>query len=126
MIEFNMDEQTRKRLSTFFNLLGGVVFGDVRKVKKMLDDGEDVNGRVIDLGFNSQNQPDSDPDIAETDTPLLVAVKSSAQVEIVQLLLERGADVTVKDKRGRTPLEIARERKLTDVVNMLEATAASK
>lgn len=120
MEEFNIDEHTKKRLSSFFTLLGGVMFGDVKKVEKMLDQGEDVNGRFIDLGFDSEKKPDSDPVIAETDTPLLVAVKSSAQPKIIQLLLERGADVTVKDENGKTALEIAKERKLTDVVRILE------
>jgi ankyrin repeat protein len=56
----------------------------------------------------------------------LVAVKSSALPQIVQLLLERGADATVKDENGKTPLEIAQDRKLTDVVNLLEIHGTHK
>lgn len=120
MDEFNLDENTKKRLSGFFMLLGGVMFGDVKKVEKMLDKGADVNGRIIDIDFDYEKDPESSPTIADTDTPLLVAVKSSALPEIVQLLLERGADTTVRDEKGRTVLEIAKERKLIDVLAILE------
>lgn len=30
-------EDKRKKLANFFTLLGGVMFGDVEKIKKMLD-----------------------------------------------------------------------------------------
>ncbi len=119
MDEYNLDENTKKRLGSFFTLLGGVMFGDVKKVEKMLDQGADVNGRVMDIGFNYERDAESSL-IADTDTPLLVAVKSSALPKIVQLLLERGADVAVKDENGKTPIEIAKERKLTEVIEILE------
>jgi len=95
------------------------MFGDVGKVEKMPDHGADVNGRVIDLDFNYERDAESSL-ITDTDTPLLVAVKSSALPQIVQLLLERGADTTVKDENGKIPIEIARERKLTEVIELLE------
>lgn len=121
MDELNLDENTKKRLTGFFMLIGGVMLGDVKKVEKMLDQGENVNGRIIDTGFdNYEKDTESNPKITDTDTPLLVAVKSGALPEIVQLLLERGADVDVKDENGRTPLEIAKKRNLTDVINLLE------
>jgi hypothetical protein len=120
MDEYNLDENTKKRLSSFFMLIGGVMFGDVKKVEKMLDQGTDVNGRIIDIDFNYEKDSESGSTITDTDTPLLVAVKSSALPKIVQLLLERGADVTVKDENGKIPLEIAKERKLTDVISILE------
>ena len=126
MDEINLDENTKKMLTGFFMLLGGVMFGDVKKVEKMLDQGEDVNGRIIDIDFNFEKDPESGSTITDTDTPLLVAVKSSAQPQIVQLLLERGADATVKDENGKTPLEIAKERNLTDVVNLLEIHGTHK
>jgi hypothetical protein len=120
MDKFNMNDETKKKLGNFFTLLGGVMFGDVKKVVKMLDQGEDVNSRLMDIDFNYEKDSESSPTISDTDTPLLVAVKSSGLPEIIQLLLERGADHTVKDKNGKTPLEIAKERQLTDVVNLLE------
>jgi hypothetical protein len=126
MDEYNLDENTKKRLSSFFMLIGGVMFGDVKKVEKMLDQGTDVNGRIIDIDFNYEKDSESGSTITDTDTPLLVAVKSSALPKIVQLLLERGADVTVKDENGKIPLEIAKERKLTDVVNLLEIHGTHK
>ena len=119
MDKFNIDDETKKKLGNFFTFLGGIAFGDIKKVEKMLDQGEDVNGRIIDI-FKLEIDHEDNPTIADTDTPLLIAVKSGALPEIVQLLLERGADVTVKDENGKTPLEIAKERKLIDVVSLLE------
>ena len=122
MDENNLDENSKKRIGSFFTLLGGVMFGDIKKVEKILDQGADINGRIKDLDFNYEKDPESGSIITDTDTPLLVAVKSSALPKIVQLLLERGADVTAKDENGRTPLEIAKDRKLIDVVNLLETS----
>ena len=121
MDEYNLDENTKKRLSGFFMLLGGIVFGDIKKVEKMLNQGVDANDRFIDIGFKGEKDPEDGPTIAETDTPLLIAVKSSAIPEIIQLLLKRGADITVKDENGKTPLEIAKERKLSEIETILEA-----
>ena len=119
MNEENLDEITKKKLGVFFTFLGGVMFGDVKKVEEMLAQGADVNGRVIDLDFNYEKNTGSSL-ITDTDTPLLAAVKSSALFQIVQLLLEHGADVSVKDENGKTPLEIAKERKLTEIIEILE------
>lgn len=115
-----MEEDKRKKVASFFTFLGGVMLGDVEKVKEMLDRGENVNGKFIDFEFDGTKDPDSHPMIAETDTPLLVAVKSIAHTKVIQLLLERGADVTARDENGKTALEIASERNLMDVVKILE------
>jgi ankyrin repeat protein len=115
-----MDEDEKKKLESFFTLFGGIMFGDVEKVKRILDQGENVNGRFLDIGYEGPKNSDSNPAFKETDTPLLVAVKSSAQTEVIKLLLDRGADVTVRDENGKTPIDIAKERKLIDIVEMLE------
>ena len=115
-----MEEDKRKRVASFFTFLGGVVLGDVEKVEEMLDRGENVNGRFIDFEVDMEKDPDAHPTIAKTDTPLLVAVKSIAHTKVVQLLLERGADSAIKDEDGKTALEIANERKLIDIVRILE------
>ena len=50
--------------------------------------------------------------------PLMLAI-SSKQVLIVKLLLERGARLTIKDEKGRTPLVKAVEVGNTEVIKLL-------
>jgi hypothetical protein len=42
---------------------------------------------------------------------------------VVQLLVDHGADITIPDKDGVTPLEHARSRGFTEIVRILEAAA---
>jgi ankyrin repeat protein len=115
-----MEQNEMNKIRSFCTLVGAIMFGDVETVEKTLDEGENVDVRFIDLDYKGEPIKDS-PVFAATDTPLLVAVKSSARANIIQLLLDRGADVTVKDENGKTPLEIAKERELPGVVRILEA-----
>ena len=43
--------------------------------------------------------------------------------QVVQLLVDHGADITIGDKDGVTPLEHARSRGFTEIVRILEAAA---
>jgi ankyrin repeat protein len=45
---------------------------------------------------------------------------SEGYVDIVRLLLEYGADPTVKDKDGRTPLDLARMKGRRKVVSVIK------
>ena len=86
-----------------------VVFADLRDVRTLLDHGADANG-YDPLGR----------------TPLMyAAVSDKLPVDIVQLLIDRGADVNAIDKHpktgdeGLTPLDIARHNGETPVVKLL-------
>lgn len=52
-------------------------------------------------------------------TPLAFAV-ANGKTEAARLLLERGADATVRDSAGQTLGEIAREKQHVDIVELLE------
>jgi ankyrin repeat protein len=39
---------------------------------------------------------------------------------IIKLLLDHGAAPSIKDKEGRTPLNIAREKNLREIISFLE------
>jgi ankyrin repeat protein len=60
-------------------------------------------------------------------TALLEAIVLSSgdapHQEIVQLLVDNGADITIRDKDGVTPLEHARSRGFVEIVAILEAAA---
>jgi ankyrin repeat protein len=73
--------------------------GDVAAVKKFLEYGASVN------------------EISNGMTPLMIAARYN-NVEIIKLLIEKGADVKVKDEKGITALKYA------EASNAKEAAAA--
>lgn len=48
------------------------------------------------------------------------------QVKIIQLLIDAGADITIKDKDGVNSLEHAKKRNFREIVNLLEKAASKK
>ena len=59
-------------------------------------------------------------DYAAHITPLMIAANTSS-LEAVKLLVQAGADLSAKDKKGRTALTYAKEAKFKRVVAYLEA-----
>jgi ankyrin repeat protein len=118
----NINMKQEKDLAHFFALLGSVMLGEAELTKEMLDKGVNINGKVPDyqIEMEIEKDPDSHPHVSHFDTPLLVAVKTLAHNKIIKLLLERGADAEMKDENGKTALDIAKERKLFDVVKIFE------
>jgi ankyrin repeat protein len=56
---------------------------------------------------------------SEGKTALMYACYSDYSIEIVKLLLERGAYITMTDNKGNTPLMIAQSRDATEIVKLL-------
>jgi ankyrin repeat protein len=64
-----------------------------------------------------------------TVTPLIYSIinctdEKSGTLEVVKLLLERGANVNARDSKGRTALDWAEEEKDEEIVNILRSTGA--
>jgi len=58
-------------------------------------------------------------------TPLHIAVEYSKEgMEVAKLLVDRGADVNLKDSDGKTPLDLAVEDENTEMIKYLEAIGA--
>ena len=84
------------------------MFGDAKAVKYMLDHGADVNA------VNEQAY-----------SPLMYAAGSDLiPLEEAKLLIERGANINAKDLLGRTPLDFAKLRGETPIVDMLLKSGA--
>ena len=52
--------------------------------------------------------------------------KSRDGVEIIRLLLANGADPNLADKSGKTPLILAQQSKLSDIITLLKNAGAKK
>lgn len=50
---------------------------------------------------------------------LFLRAAKQGYTKVLQLLLERGADPNIKNKRGQTPLDVARSEENAEVVNYL-------
>ncbi|WP_342189428.1 ankyrin repeat domain-containing protein [Spiroplasma endosymbiont of Dilophus febrilis] len=57
------------------------------------------------------------------DAKLLSA--SGANIEMIELILEKGADANIKDNAGRSALYFARIRKNLDIINLLLANGTN-
>ena len=78
-----------------------IIKGDIETVKKFIEYGVNVNEY-----FNGM-------------TPLMLAARSN-QVDIVKLLLEKGADASLKDQRGNTAAKYAEMSKAVDTLAILQ------
>lgn len=78
-------------------------------VRELATRGADVNARTRD----------------EAQTPLHVAA-AMGKLKAVDALIALGADLTVKDSNGRTPLDAAVRAGLTDVAALLKRAAAAR
>ena len=58
-------------------------------------------------------------DMSQTTTDLPLPLKTL--VEVAELLLERGAKVNATDRRGNTPLRLARLADYDDLIDLLRA-----
>ena len=84
--------------------------GDNAEVtRELVMQGADVNARTRD----------------EVQTPLHIAA-AMGKMKAVEALVALGADLTIKDSKGRTPLDAAERAGLTDVVAFLKRAVAAK
>ena len=81
--------------------------GDVATVKKFVEYGADVNERSNDM------------------TPLMMAARYN-NVEILEFLLSKGADMYAKTQNGFTALKYATLSNATDAVDFLKSKGAKR
>ncbi len=78
-----------------------IVKGDLEAVKKMIELGRDVNQKWDGM------------------TPLMYAARYN-RVEIMKLLIDKGANAKARDDRGRTAMKFAKQSNATDAIALLE------
>lgn len=86
-----------------------VMTNDPKAVKALVASGADVNAPMIET--------------YDEVTPLLAASRRN-NAEVVRELIAAGAKADVRDTKGRTPLDLAREGKSEEVVKVLRELGA--
>ncbi len=110
--------------------------GDTAKAQKLLDEGADIDDQDNDatyaplhwaaINFEANmirylvdKGADVDIPTRVNTTPLYFAI-TKGYPEIVELLLELGADTSIKDDFGRDTFEVARQFKRPEILKILE------
>jgi hypothetical protein len=83
------------------DMLNAALTGDMKKAKGFLDGGLGINDPIV------MTDKSADPQARLDMTALHMAVAIS-RTEVVQFLLDNGADVQAKDGKGRAPLDLAK------------------
>jgi hypothetical protein len=78
--------------------------GHVDVVTLLIEKGADVNAKEIFYGW----------------TPLHWAI-INGYVDVARLLIEKGADPNLRNRDGKTPIDLAREKGYMDIVRLLES-----
>src|SRR5262249_25095779 len=97
--------------------------GDVVSVQRLLNMGANPNAREIVLTKPSLSEHSKGNEEKLGDTALMVAAHEG-HLNIVKLLLHRGADVNGRGMNGFTPLITAASRRHRDIVRLLIARGA--
>jgi len=95
----NVSELTKSTVNPFCI---SIVKGDIETVKKLIELGTDVNEKSNGM------------------TPLMIASRYN-RVEIVELLLKNGANINLKDSKGKTALQHAERSNAKETVAVLKA-----
>lgn len=61
----------------------------------------------------------ADPNVPAWDGTPLHRASQSGRIEIVRLLVERGASIEVRDNQGRTPMDVASGEQRDEIVKLL-------
>lgn len=115
---------TRKNGGGFFSksvddkLYANASSGDLEKVKKALENGANIN---------KKHEGVTNPFLIFLNgtTPLMVA-SIYGYKDVVEYLLEKGADPKIKSKSGKTAEEYAKKSNQDEIVKMLKEASNSK
>lgn len=109
LLSHKADVTIRNRVGATALHLWTVRRADVAAVGLLIDQGADVNARATVQGW----------------TPLHGAV-AVGRIDLVEFLLEKGADLTLTDNDGLTPLAVANKLGQADIAELLRRHGAQK
>jgi ankyrin repeat protein len=79
----------------------------IRTMNLLLDAGADINAQVLDSHTNTAWQDSYIPGADNEGRTALHAAVLSGRVRVVEHLIARGADATIRDAEGKAPLDLA-------------------
>lgn len=92
------------------NLIDAVVKNDSKQVKILLEEGTDPNFCEDVAGI----------------TPLHFAAQKNVSMDIVEMLVDAGADLSKETEEGLTPLDVAKFHNNEKIAKFLEEKMAAK
>ncbi|WP_282164398.1 ankyrin repeat domain-containing protein [Cellulophaga baltica] len=96
-----------KKITGLSSFCNAILKGDIQTVKSMISLGEDVNEKSLGM------------------TPAIFAARYN-RAEILEVLIENGADITVKCDRGRSIKKHAEQSGAIDALEVIEAHSKKK
>ncbi|HEB74626.1 MAG TPA: ankyrin repeat domain-containing protein [Candidatus Desulfofervidus auxilii] len=122
------------------DLIQAVILGDVNKVKKLLEQGANVNlrdrngmtalmlavrkGQISVVKLLLEKEADVNTQDDFMGWTALILASALGYTNIVKLLLENGADVDIKDKNGMTALKYAMKNGHEEIVKLIKTVQA--
>jgi ankyrin repeat protein len=136
-LEHRRREQRRREMP--YEILKAAEDGDVPRIRRLLDEGADVNsvtnGRypwtpLMNASFHGKTdaarvllEHGADPNRQDLDFFRAITLAAAERHwDIVRLLVEHGADVSASDGSSKTALDYAKEQHDADMARYLEAS----
>ncbi|MDA0023159.1 ankyrin repeat domain-containing protein [Brachyspira hyodysenteriae] len=100
-----------------FSLLAATVNNNDTKIAEyLIDKGADVNTKPIIDNYMENDMTSNDKDDSKEAVNLILTAIENGNTSLVKLLIEKGADTTVVNKKKKTVFDIAREKGYDDIL----------
>ncbi len=106
-----------KEAYEYYFLNRAIANEDIMGIQYLLNGGADINGK----GY--KNFVEDCGGYYEYSSPLMVAVNTQ-NIDIIKMLLERGANVNIAEDEGVTVLDVAKKQKNKSIVDLLSQYGA--
>ena len=102
-----------------FSLLAATVNNNDTKIAEyLIDKGADVNTKAIIDNYMENDMTSNYKDNSKEAVNLILTAIENGNTSLVKLLIEKGADTTVVNKKKKTVFDIAREKGYDDVLEL--------